>query len=329
MKQSSGPRPARHSSRRDESKPQQAQQQTLPSGTSKTSVLPSSLESRPSSEAETQPTPKSILETGKKRKITDAQLGAIGDGSQAKKYMTLTARIKSIPSEVVASKWEVISDPAQARLLDLFKAVQRPVLTNYRDDKTRNEAQSALALVVRTLGKRLPRMPFPSNTKDWHFDYEKLLDGNRTLESLLTPAIHSIELLKAEIEKEERALDGDREQLGELEQNAAFAEKERTRHTKKAHALLKLQDSPTTNAEETNLTGLTNKVTSSTLPLEGESDSNILPLAKQLQNHLDSIQSNTTQILDVGGALVRTRAMVDDACYKHLSPTEYEQISAG
>ncbi len=149
----------------------------------------------------------------------------------------------------------MLTEPSQSRLLNLFETVQRPVLTSYRDDKGKREAQSALAPVVRTLGKRLPRMPFPTYTKDWHFDFEKILDSNvrrytssfcctewhvrslmrsqRVLESLLTPAIHSIELLKAQIEVEERALDMDREQLGELERNAAFAEKERTRQTKK------------------------------------------------------------------------------------------------
>lgn len=102
----------------------------------------------------------------------------IPSGSPPKKYAALKARVRHVPSEVVASKWEVLSEPSQSRLLDLFKAVQRPVLASHHDEKRRSEIQSALAPVVRTLGKRLPRMPFPTNTKDWHFDYEKILEKN-------------------------------------------------------------------------------------------------------------------------------------------------------
>ncbi|KAI9697241.1 MAG: hypothetical protein M1836_004805 [Candelina mexicana] len=290
------------------------------------SVKPSPFESVFNREAESRSVRNPNSKGSKKRKLTETQPGANAD---AQEYPVLKARTKTVPSEVVASKWEVLSEPVQIRLLDLFKAVQRPVLSSYRDPKRRNEAHSALAPVVRTLAKRLPRMPFPSNTKDWHFDYEKLLDSNRLLESLLTPTIHSIELLKAEIDKEERALNGDRKQLDELEQNAAFAEKERTRQTKKAHALLRLQDSPAANADETNVTGIPIKTPGSTLTLESELDPNLSPLAEQLQNHLESMQSNTAQVSNVVTALVRTRAAVDDACYKHLTPTEYEQIRAG
>ncbi|KAI9795237.1 MAG: hypothetical protein M1835_006133 [Candelina submexicana] len=331
MKSPSKPRSTRPSSRRDKptyhqsASTKQIQQQARPSATNKSSVKPSPFKSTSSREAETPSVRNPNFKGSKKRKLSDTQPRANTD---AQEYPVLKARTKTVPSEVVASKWEVLSDPVQTRLLDLFKAVQRPVLSSHRDPKRRNEAQSALAPVVRTLARRLPRMPFPSTTKDWHFDYEKLLDSNRTLESLLTPTIHSIELLKAEIDKEERALNGDRKQLDELEQNAAFAEKERTRQTKKAHALLRLQDLPAANADETNVTGIPIKAPSGTLTLESELDPNLWPLAEQLQNHLGSMQSNTAQIFNVMAALVRTRAAVDDACYKHLAPTEYEQIHA-
>jgi hypothetical protein len=61
--------------------------------------------------------------------------------------------------------------------------------------------------------------------------------------------------------------------------------------------------------------------------LQTGTEDNLSPLATQLINHLESMQSNTAQVTDVGEALVRTRAAVDDACYRHLSLADYEQIS--
>lgn len=49
--------------------------------------------------------------------------------------------------------------------------------------------------------------------------------GQRALESQLTSALHSVELLKAEIEKEEHALEHDRSVLSKLEANAKAEER--------------------------------------------------------------------------------------------------------
>ena len=77
------------------------------------------------------------------------------------------------------------------------------MITSQGDEGRRIEAQVAVASITRTyilssfispsiadkghsLGRRLPRMPFPPGTKEVHFNYEALLDSNVGRTSLST-----------------------------------------------------------------------------------------------------------------------------------------------
>lgn len=93
-------------------------------------------------------------------------------------YPALESQIKHVPPDVVSSKWVNLSNTSQEQVRRLLRAVQRPVVARYRDDSKRAEAQLAIHSFIETLERKLPRFPFPPNTKDAHFDYEKLLDSN-------------------------------------------------------------------------------------------------------------------------------------------------------
>lgn len=60
----------------------------------------------------------------------------------------------------------------------LFRSVGLPVLAKHTKAAGKLEAQDAIALVTRGLCKRLPKMPFPPTTKEWHFDYDGLAKSN-------------------------------------------------------------------------------------------------------------------------------------------------------
>ena len=81
-----------------------------------------------------------------------------------------------ILQETVRSKWQLLSEPAQASIMQLFKSTEMPVLAIHEDERRRVEAQVALGSVIRTLGNRLPRMPFPLKTDSSHFQYETTLN---------------------------------------------------------------------------------------------------------------------------------------------------------
>ena len=94
------------------------------------------------------------------------------------RYPTLQPEIRHIAPETVNTKWINLSPAAQRQVRDLIRAAARPVLVRYRDDDRRVEAQAAVDELRDEIERKLPRFPFPPDTRDGHFDYEALLDGN-------------------------------------------------------------------------------------------------------------------------------------------------------
>ncbi|MCJ1472155.1 hypothetical protein MMC13_000802 [Lambiella insularis] len=152
-----------------------------------------------------------------------------------KDLVLLKPRLRYIHQDVIKRNWRVLPEAVQSRVRELLVAVQRPVICRHREGKSREEAQEALNTVTRTLAKRLPRMPFPMKTKEEHFDYERLLNKNLSLEHQLTPAIHSIALLEGQIVKEEALLAKETIALQELNRNARAEETLRNRLATKVH----------------------------------------------------------------------------------------------
>jgi kinetochore protein Fta7 len=93
-------------------------------------------------------------------------------------FPTLKPRVRRVPRQIVSTKWDVLPQAAQGQVRELLNAIERPVLMSYRNERRREEAQSILGSVLRKLSTKIPRMPFPSKTKDIHFNYEMLLDAN-------------------------------------------------------------------------------------------------------------------------------------------------------
>ncbi|KZF20007.1 hypothetical protein L228DRAFT_250428 [Xylona heveae TC161] len=245
------------------------------------------------------------------------------DDSSIQNYTTLKPRIQRIPKETVTSKWEPLSEIAQARVRDLFFDVERPVIALYRQEKRRGEAQHAVNAVVRRLQQRLPRMPFPPQTKDLHLDYEGLLNSNNAMESKLTPAGHTIALLKAQIAKEDQALASERQQLARLEANAAAEDSLRKRRARTMHPLLQTRADETIakTGQDRSLFDDNTSAESDTLTkqlLNSDLDDDLKPLVEQLYGHMESIKSNTAQVSGLSDAIARTRAAVGHALYARL-----------
>ena len=91
---------------------------------------------------------------------------------------TLQPEIKQIPPDTVNSKWVNLSQPAQEQVRGLFKSAERAVYMRARDEEKKAEAQFAVETLLQGVERKLPRFPFPPDTRDAHFDYEKLLGSN-------------------------------------------------------------------------------------------------------------------------------------------------------
>lgn len=143
-----------------------------------------------------------------KRKRSDDDDGAT---AQNKRFAYLKPRVRHISQRTIKSKWTTLPEPVQEKVREMFRSLERPVIVRHRDERKRIEAQTAVAAVVKkyvpmahtilqmermilgcfyclhgefeadffaiffSLGRRLPRMPFPPVTKDTNFDYESLL----------------------------------------------------------------------------------------------------------------------------------------------------------
>lgn len=159
------------------------------------------------------------------------------------------------------------------------------------------------------------------------------------LENQLTPAIHSVDLLKAEVEKEEMQLERDQEVLARLEGNAK-AEKTRQREqvTKvvllyyllrtplmqlQTHPLLRLPKNFEVDGDGPDDINLINsKLTEPSL--FDDPDPDLAPLLDQLRNHLESMQASHAQVRGIENAMKDTQVALDDVLFKYTSPQQYD-----
>ncbi|CAG8897023.1 unnamed protein product [Penicillium egyptiacum] len=237
------------------------------------------------------------------------------DASQeddSKRYAYLKPHVRHVPEKTIKSKWAPLPEPVQEKVMGMFHSLERPVIMRNHNERKRIEAQGAVQAVVRNLGKRLPRMPFPPITKDSNFDYESALNEHRSLEGHLATMHDSVDLLKAEIAKEEALLAGETKSLQEMEKNAKRAEAERKRQTKNEHPVLRQLDAlpQTEGSGSSEFTLLGAKDSQVTLD-ELETDPEVQALMKQLHGHLQSMQSNTSPFARLGDAITRSQAALD------------------
>ncbi|KAL3462936.1 CENP-Q, a CENPA-CAD centromere complex subunit-domain-containing protein [Aspergillus heterothallicus] len=242
-----------------------------------------------------------------KRKRNDDAPDVDTNDRRKKPYAYLKPQVRHISERTIKSKWSTLPEPAQDKIRDMFRALERPVIVRQQNDRKRYEAQAAVQAVVKNLGKRLPRMPFPPLTKDSVFEYEAALKEHAALESTLSTMTDSIGLLNHEIAKEEALLAKETKKLQELERDAKRAEAEGKRQMKNEHPVLRQLDKSDRSTE-----GVAHFSLSSAkdLPLgfsELEDDPEVSNLLEQLNNHLRSMQSNIAPLAGLQDAITRSQ----------------------
>ncbi|KKK14231.1 hypothetical protein P175DRAFT_0441148 [Aspergillus ochraceoroseus IBT 24754] len=260
----------------------------------------------------------------KRKRSNDAQ-GEDQNTASKKRYTYLKPQVRHISERTIKSKWSTLPEPVQDKVRDLFRALERPVIVRQQNERKRYEAQAAVQAVVKNLGKRLPRMPFPPLTKDSVFEYEAALKEHSALELSLSTAMDSIDILKNEIAKEEALLARESKELHEMEKNAKRAETERKRQMKNASSILnprviriginklqehpilrQLNDTPDRVGSPAGFTLMSAKDTQSSFD-ELEADPEVSTLLRQLNNHLKSMQNNATPLVGLKDAITRSQ----------------------
>jgi kinetochore protein Fta7 len=118
----------------------------------------------------------------KKRKSTETDAVEGGTSTQTKRprqeFSYLKPRTRQVPQDVITRQWRALPESAQQQVRSIVNAAKRSVTYSSRDLKRAHEAEVALDRVIRLIHQRLPRMPFPKNSKDVHFDLDKVLERN-------------------------------------------------------------------------------------------------------------------------------------------------------
>ncbi|KAK4098243.1 hypothetical protein N658DRAFT_477523 [Parathielavia hyrcaniae] len=272
----------------------------------------------------------------------------------------LTTLTRHIPRATIASKWMPLDTPSITAVTNLLTEASIPILHRLRErDARHTQAQSILrTFAARLRAKLVKGMPFPpatvvpsssghgrrgrgkgkgkSASHEVELDFEKTVDAVAGLEKALDPLLHSVVLLKAEKEREERALEREYEVLRRLEGNARAQVRgwREGMARGREHVLLGGMGSSHQHGD-----GGGREVVAAAASSFGEGvaggvfknirGEELLALSQQIENHMESMGSNLGQIEGVLPAIAKTRAALQGTLCEYLDSEQYEQVLLG
>lgn len=75
-----------------------------------------------------------------------------GDGSgrdSRKRFAYLKPRVRHVSEDTIKAKWTTLPEPAQNKVRDIFRVVERPAIVRQDNERKRIEAQSAVQTFVK------------------------------------------------------------------------------------------------------------------------------------------------------------------------------------
>lgn len=252
------------------------------------------------------------------------------DGSPPR-YRHLTTRTRRVPLNVVESKWTPLEAPAISSVTTLLQSASRPVLLRLNNAQKHTQAQAALNAVANRLRSKISRgLPFPpattSTRREEEFEFERTISGIQSLESQLDPLLHSVELLRREKERAQKDLDREYKLLGRLGSNARAEARERRERVRKMHVLV-----PEKPAEAKG------DSVGEVVPAEEGSgrvffdlqDEELVGLAGQIANHMESMRGNLQQMDGIVPAIAKSQGLLRAALQSRLDPEQLENVILG
>ncbi|KAK4118735.1 hypothetical protein N657DRAFT_659473 [Parathielavia appendiculata] len=276
--------------------------------------------------------------------------------------ITLT---QHIPRATIASRWTPLDAPSITAVTNSLTDASLPILHRLRDRDARHaQAQSILrTFATRLRAKLIKGMPFPpasiaptssssngrgrgkskskGGSHEVELDFEKTVDAIAGLEKALDPLLHSVVLLKAEKEREERALEREYEVLRRLEENARAQVRgwREGMARGREHVLLGGIGSSHLEGRVGGGEFVAAAAAAAAASSFGEGGGGgifkdiqgeeLLALSQQIGNHMDSMKSNLGQIEGVLPAIAKTRAALQGTLCEYLDPEQYEQVLLG
>ncbi|KAI1135389.1 CENP-Q, a CENPA-CAD centromere complex subunit-domain-containing protein [Hypoxylon sp. FL0543] len=252
------------------------------------------------------------------------------DGSPPR-YRHLTTRTRRVPLNVVESKWTPLEAPAITSVTTLLQSASRPVLLRLNNAQKHSQAQAALNAVANRLRSKISRgLPFPpattSTRREEEFEFERTISGIQSLESQLDPLLHSVELLRREKERAQKELDHEYKLLGRLGSNARAEARERRERVRKMHVLVPERPAET---KVHSVGEVVSMEEGSGRVLSDLQDEELVDLASQIANHMESMRGNLQQIDGVVPAIARSQGLLRAALQSRLDPEQLENVILG
>ncbi|KAJ2979268.1 hypothetical protein NUW58_g7244 [Xylaria curta] len=243
-------------------------------------------------------------------------------------YRYITERTRRVTHEVIESKWSNLDPSSLANIRSLLHSISLPTLLHVAP-KQYAHAEDILEKVIRGLCKRSARLPFPPASslprREDELDFERTQSAVEVLLSQLDPLQHSVELLKREKERAEKDLEREYKVLDRLSTNARAEARERRDRLRKVHVLV-----PTTTqdsvADGTDLLPIDKAAGQVFTNIQ---DEEMLSLAGQINNHMDSMRGNLEQIDGILPAIAESHALLRTALQPQFDQKQLENIMLG
>ncbi|KAI1753819.1 CENP-Q, a CENPA-CAD centromere complex subunit-domain-containing protein [Xylaria castorea] len=243
-------------------------------------------------------------------------------------YRHITERTRHVTHQIVESKWSSLDPSSIANIAGLLHSVSLPTLLHVVP-KQYAHAEDVLGKVIRGLCKRSARLPFPPAStlprREDELDFERTQSAVEVLLSQLNPLQHSVELLKREKERAEKELERQYKVLDRLSTNARAEARERRNRLKKVHVLVptSIHDSVTNDIDLLPAGKATSQV------FAGVQDEEMLSLAGQINNHMESMRGNLQQIDGVLPAIEKSHALLRTTLQPQFDQKQLESIMLG
>ncbi|KAI1816424.1 hypothetical protein GGS20DRAFT_538263 [Poronia punctata] len=245
-------------------------------------------------------------------------------------YRYIAKRTRRIPHKVIEDKWSTLDPSSISNIADLLHSVSQPTLLHV-PPKQYTHAEDVLGKVTRGLCKRSGKLPFPPSStlprRADELDFEKTQSAVESLLSQLDPLQHSIELLRREKAHAEKTLEREYKLLDRLSTNARAEASQRRDQLRKVHVLVpeKTTLGPTTD----NLNLLPAKKGVGGVFADVGDEEELVGLAEQINNHMQSMRLNVGQIEGVLPAIAKSQALLKTTLEPHLGRKQLENVMLG
>ena len=243
-------------------------------------------------------------------------------------YRHIAKRTRRVTHNVIESKWSSLDPSSLTNVASILHSASLPTLLHV-SPKQYAHAEDVLEKVIKALRKRSARLPFPLAStlprREDELDFEKTQSAAEVFLSQLDPLQHSIELLRREKDRAEKELEREYKVLNQLSTNARAEARERRDRLKKVHVLVP----ESTRDLATNQLNLYNADKTTGQAFNGIQDGELLVLAGQINNHMESMRGNLGQIAGVLPAITKSHALLRTTLQLQFNPKQLENILLG